>query len=65
MLLFSARNTTSLFDRCMTKAIYVIDYISGKIIYNSAFGGTRKDNSFPFIKAKYPKRKHTHKLKKK
>lgn len=24
-----------------------------------------KDNSFPFIKAKYPKRKHTHKLKKK
>lgn len=36
MLLFSARNTTSLFDRCMTKAIYVIDYISGKIIYNSA-----------------------------
>lgn len=50
LLLFSARNTTSLFDRCMTKAIYVIDYISGKIIYNSALVVQGKTILFHLLK---------------
>lgn len=50
MLLFSARNTTSLFGRCMTKAIYVIDSISGKIIYNSALVVQGKTILFHLLK---------------
>lgn len=48
--LVSVRKTTSLFDRCMTKAIYVIDYISGKIIYNSALVVQGKTILFNLLK---------------